>query len=206
MGRIIALVITVVFQPLLMPALVYGMILFAVPEATSIPEQIKDRIFYLIILSTLLIPMISIIGLRLMGTVKSLHMPEVKDRIIPFLITCIYFFLTTYFLYQKSDLDPILWQGMAVILAAVVVLTLITFVWKMSAHMTGVGGLLALVLVLARSFSNFQPLYPLILVLILSGAIATSRLYLNAHKPLEVYVGFASGFLVCWWGFSWIWP
>ncbi|TNF42409.1 MAG: PA-phosphatase, partial [Cytophagales bacterium] len=63
MGRIVALVITVVFQPLLMPALVYGMILFAVPEATSIPEQIKDRIFYLIILSTLLIPMISIIGL-----------------------------------------------------------------------------------------------------------------------------------------------
>lgn len=205
MGRIVALVITVVFQPLLMPALVYGMILFAVPEATSIPEQIKDRIFYLIILSTLLIPMISIIGLRLMGTVKSLHMPEVKDRIIPFLITCIYFFLTTYFLYQKSDLDPILWQGMAVILAAVVILTLVTFVWKMSAHMTGVGGLLALVLVLARSFSNFQPLYPLILVLVLSGAIATSRLYLNAHKPLEVYVGFASGFLICWLGFSWIW-
>lgn len=205
MGRIVALVITVVFQPLLMPVLVYGMILFAVPEATSIPDQIKDRIFYLIILSTLLIPMISIIGLRLMGTVKSLHMPEVKDRIIPFLITCIYFFLTTYFLYQKSDLDPILWQGMAVILAAVLVLTLVTFVWKMSAHMTGVGGLLALVLVLARSFSNFQPLYPLIMVLVLSGAIATSRLYLNAHKPLEVYVGFASGFLVCWYGFSMIW-
>ncbi|WP_332913926.1 hypothetical protein [Algoriphagus boritolerans] len=44
--RSIALVISVVFQPLLMPALVYGMILFAVPEATIIPEEFKERIFF----------------------------------------------------------------------------------------------------------------------------------------------------------------
>lgn len=203
--RLVALVISVVFQPLLMPTLVFAMILFAVPEATSIPEEFKDRIFFLILLSTLVIPMVTIIGLKLSGTIKSLHMPEIRDRRVPFLITSIYFILTSWFLYQKSELDPVLWLGMAVICISVILLTSVSFFWKMSAHMTGLGGLLGVVLVLGAKFPNFEILYPLLMVLVLCGIVASSRLYLQAHRPLEVYVGFAAGFLVCWTGFSLIW-
>ena len=205
MFRILALVISVVFQPLLMPSLVFGMVLFAVPEATTIPEEFKFRLFFLIILSTLIIPMITIIGLRISGSLKSLHMPEKKDRLVPFLITSLYFLLTTVFLYQKTELDPILWQGMTVICVAVILLSLVTFFWKMSAHMTGVGGLVAVVLVLGKYFASFEVLTPLLTSLVLCGLVGTSRLYLNAHRPLEVYVGFLVGFGVCWAGFSWIW-
>lgn len=205
MLRSFALVISVVFQPLLMPTLVFGMVLFAVPQATSIPEEFKDRIFFLIVLSTLLIPMITIFGLRLSGTVKSLHMPEVKDRRAPFMITTLYFLLTTWFLYQKTDLDPVLWLGMSVICISVVTLTVISFFWKMSAHMTGLGGLLAVVIVLGRKFPTFEVLYPLLGALVLCGVVASCRLLLQAHRPLEIYVGWAAGFLICWLGFSWIW-
>lgn len=203
--RSIALVFSVVFQPLLMPALVFGMILFAVPEATSLPEEFKDRIFFLIILCTLVIPMVTIIGLRLSGTVKSLHMPEVKDRRVPFLITTLYFILTTWFLYQKTELDPVLWLGMGVICISVLILTGVSFFWKISAHMTGLGGLLAVVLVLGSKFPNFEVLYPLLIVLVLCGIVASSRLLLQAHRPLEVYAGLVSGFLICGFGFYWIW-
>lgn len=203
--RLIALVISVVFQPLLMPTLVFGLILFAVPEATSIPEEFKDRIFFLILLCTLVIPMVTIIGLRLSGTVKSLHMPEIRDRQVPFLITSLYFLLTTWFLYQKTEIDPILWLGMGVICVSVVVLTGISFFWKMSAHMTGAGGLLAVVLVLGKRFPNFEVLYPLLGVLILCGMVASSRLMLQAHRPSEIYVGLGTGFLICGLGFMWIW-
>lgn len=188
-----------------MPSLVFGLVLFGVPEASTIPEEFKFRLFFMIVLSTLLIPMITIIGLRLSGKVKSLHMPEKKDRLVPFLITCIYFVMTAFFLYSQSELDPILWQGMTVITFAVIVLSLVTLFWKMSAHMTGVGGLLAVVLVLGKIFSTFEVVYPLLLALVLSGMVATSRLYLNAHRPAEVYAGFLVGFLICWAGFTWIW-
>lgn len=203
--RSVAIAISVVFQPLLMPTLVYGMILFAVPEATSIPDEFKERIFYLIVLSTLVIPMVSIIGLRISGAVKSLNMPDIKDRRIPFLITTAYFLLTTWFLYQKTDLDPVLWLGMAVICISVVILTGISFFWKMSAHMIGTGGLLGVVLVLGSKFPNFEVLYPLLGAIVLCGSVASSRLFLHAHRPLEVYVGFIAGFVICWLGFSWIW-
>jgi membrane-associated phospholipid phosphatase len=200
-----ALVLSVVFQPLLIPTLVFGLILYAVPEATSIPAEFKDRIFFLIVLSTLLIPMITIIGLRLSGTLKSLHMKEIQDRVIPFSITSVYYLLTVYFLYQKTEPDPILWQTLSLITIAVIGLTVVTFFWKMSAHMTGAGGLLAVVLILGFKFHTFQVLYPLILSILLVGAIGSARLFLGAHKPLEIYAGFFFGFLICFLGFNWIW-
>ena len=107
MGRSLALIISVIFQPLIIPTLVFGMILFVVPEASSVPFEFKVRIFYLIMLSTLAIPMITILGLRLSGTVKSLHMIDIKDRLIPFCVTSVYFLMTVYFMFEMSELDPI---------------------------------------------------------------------------------------------------
>lgn len=205
MGRVLALIISVVFQPLIIPAMVFGLILFGVPEASSIPVEFKLRIFYLIVLSTLVIPMLTMFGLRLSGTIKSLHMHTLKDRAIPFSVTSIYFGMTVYFMARISDLDPILWQSLGLISAVVIILTVVTFFWKMSAHMTGVGGLLALVVVLGLKFPNFQILYPLLLTLLLSGIVGSARLFLNAHRPAEIYVGFVFGFFACFIGFIWIW-
>ncbi len=205
MRRIFSLIISVVFQPLVIPSLVFGLVLFVVPESTSIPEAFKYRIFYLIALSTLAIPMVTIFGLRLSGTLKSVHMADLKDRAIPFSVTSIYYILTVYFLFQKEELDPILWQVLGIIALAIVVLTLVTFFWKMSAHMTGLGGLIAVVVVLGLKFPTFQPLYPLLGSLVLTGLVATVRLYLEAHKPIEIYVGLLFGFFLCFVGFSLIW-
>ena len=132
-------------------------------------------------------------------------MPELSDRKIPFMITTVYFLMTTWFLFQKSEIDPIMWQGMAVISVAVLLLTAISFFWKMSAHMTGLGGLLSVVFVLGSEFPTFKVLYPLLVALVLCGLVASSRLLLQAHKPVEVYAGWLMGFMICWIGFSLIW-
>ncbi|MEP1085719.1 PA-phosphatase [Algoriphagus sp.] len=149
--------------------------------------------------------MITIFGLRLSGSLKSIHMAEMKDRAIPFTITSIYYILTVYFLMQIKELDPILGEVLAVITVAIVILTLVSFFWKMSAHMTGMGGLIAAVLVLGLKFPTFQPLYFLLGSLVLAGLVGTVRLYLDAHKPMEIYVGLIFGFVLCFVGFSWIW-
>ena len=205
MVKYFALVISVVFQPLLMPTLVFGLIFFAVPEATSIPAQFKETLFFLIVISTLVIPIISILGFRLSGTVKSLHMKDIKDRILPFSITTLFYAMIVYYFFEKSEFDPILWQTLALITVTILGLTLTTIFWKMSAHMTGVGGLLGLVFILGMKFQTFQVLFPMLLCLGLTGIIASCRLFLNAHRPIEVYIGFLYGFLMCLAGFYYIW-
>ena len=142
MIRKLALLLSVVFQPLLMPSLVFGLLFFAVPQASSIPDSFKVRLFYLIVASTLLIPMVLMLGLRWSGMIKSLHFEEKSERRTPFIMVTLFYLLTTYFLKEKTELDPILWQGMGIIAFAVALLTGITFFWKMSAHMTGIGGVL----------------------------------------------------------------
>lgn len=204
MVRKIALLISVVFQPLLMPSLVFGLLFFGVPQATSIPETFKTRLFYLIMSSTLLIPMALVLSLRWIGLVKSLHFEDRKDRRNPFLLVTAFYVLTTYFLKQKTELDPILWQGMGVITLAVLVLTVVTYFWKISAHLTGIGGVLAITGVLGLYFPSLTVAYLLVAATLLGGLVASSRLYLDAHRPAEVYVGLLVGFITCWVGFSWI--
>lgn len=204
MARKLALLISVVFQPLLMPSLVFGLLFFGVPQATSLPEAFKVRIFYLIVCATLLIPVVLMLGLRWSGYVKSLHFEEKSDRRVPFILVTLFYVLTTYFLKEKTELDPILWQGMGVITAAVALLTGVTYFWKMSAHLTGIGGVLAVTGILGLYFPSVTVAYLLVAALVLGGGIASSRLYLDAHRPAEVYVGLLVGFVTCWIGFSWI--
>lgn len=70
------------------------------------------------------------LGLRWSGMVKSLHFEEKSDRKMPFILVTLFYMLTTYFLKQKTELDPILWQGMAIITVSVVLLTGVTFFGK----------------------------------------------------------------------------
>ena len=204
MVRQLALFLSVVFQPLLMPSLVFGILFFGVPQASSIPETFKVRLFYLIVTSTLLIPMVLMVGLRWSGMIKSLHFEEKSDRRTPFILVTFFYLLTTYFLMGKTELDPILWQGMGVITCSVALLTGVTFFWKMSAHMTGIGGLLAVLGVLGIYFPSLGLAYLLVVALILGGLVASARLYLNAHSPAEIYAGLLVGFATCWLGFMWI--
>jgi hypothetical protein len=202
--RKLALLLSVVFQPLLMPSLVFGLLFFAVPQASSIPDSFKVRLFYMIVASTLLIPMVLMLGLRWSGMIKSLHFEEKSERRTPFIMVTLFYLLTTYFLKEKTELDPILWQGMGIIAFAVALLTGITFFWKMSAHMTGIGGVLGVLAVLAIYFPSLNLAYLLVATLLLGGLVASSRLYLDAHRPAEVYVGLLLGFVTCWMGFTWI--
>lgn len=204
MVRKLALLISVVFQPLLMPSLVFGLLFFGVPQATSLPEVFKVQIFYLVVIATLLIPMVIMLGLRWSGFVKSLHFEEKSDRRLPFLLVTLFYVLTTYYLKQKTELDPILWQGMGVITTAVALLTGVTYFWKMSAHLTGIGGVVAVAGILGLYFPSMTVAYLLVATLVLGGGVASSRLYLDAHSPAEIYVGFLVGFTTCWIGFSWI--
>jgi membrane-associated phospholipid phosphatase len=37
---------------------------------------------------------------------------------------------------------------------------------------------------------------PLIIIIFVSGLVATARLKLNAHTPAQVYTGFLAGFII----------
>nr|WP_246611663.1 phosphatase PAP2 family protein [Arthrospiribacter ruber] len=68
----------------------------------------------------------------------------------------------------------------------------------------GVSGLLGFTLfvLIKQPESQLLPLF--LCALVLTGAVGSSRLYLNAHTPKEILWGFLVGFSVCFTG-MWYW-
>lgn len=196
MNKSIALALSVVFQPLVMPTLICAVILFVVPEATSIPGTAKWSLLVLISLTTLVIPLLSILGMKMTDSINSLHMPDKRERILPFSLISVFYVMTSAFFHYRISVDELILTTLIMITTCLILLTCITYFWKISSHLTGVAGLLALIVVLSMKYGTDALFYPFILSVFTCGAVGTARLALNAHKPIEVYGGFMFGF--CW--------
>ncbi len=189
--RIIAKVISFILHPLIMPTI--GL-LFIYSSDLSIsffsPDQ-KRAIFLLIFLSTFVIPLGFIPLIMLNKREFHIEMTSARDRLLPFFLTAVTYFMAFYFL-KKAGLPSFLLyfifgSGVAVLLA-----TIITFFWKISIHMIGIGGIMGLLFFLSVNF-HADVFLMSILTVLLSGVIGTSRLALQVHTPSQIYAGFVIG-------------
>lgn len=191
------MVLSVVFQPLIVPSLMIFLLFYIVPGATSVPGEAKWSLLLLIMLTTFVIPFISVVGMRMTSAIQCFYMLDRKERIVPFTVIAIFYLMTSAFFYIKLNVDNLLVCTLTMITACLFLLTVITIFWKISAHVTGLSGLLAIILVLGIKFNSSDLLYPMIFSILICGAVSSARLYLNAHKPSEILGGFLLGFSFC---------
>ena len=84
-----------------------------------------------------------------------------------------------------------------ILIAALVVQLSCSFVniwWKISTHSAGIGGVTGALLAFAFRF-NFNPVWWLCLVILLAGAVGTSRIILRQHTVAQVIYGYLLGTL-----------
>lgn len=180
-------VLSVALHPVWMPTLAL-MLAFAIdPHLTfAFSRQGQWIIVGVVFIMTALFPASSMLMLWRSGMVSQLAMPKREERILPYLLTLIYFCMA-YFLLRRLPNNTstlALFTGIIVALAAVV---LISLRWKVSAHMTGIGGLLGMVfgLIIVHGVqAEFLPL-----LFITTGALGTARLLASDHTPAQIYVG-----------------
>lgn len=154
----------------------------------------KLIILFITFIFTFLLPTINALILLKMRRINSLEMETIKERIIPYTSTALYYFALFYLFYNANF--PIIFQLLIVGAAISIVLTLlVTFRWKISAHAVGIGGVCGAVLGLVYRLQADMQLQFMIIILC-SGIVGYARLKLNAHSPSQVYAGFILGFLV----------
>ena len=98
--RLLAHIVSAVFQPLLMPTLVFYTLLFHIDDSTQLTEEGRRSVLTLIFLSTFLIPLLLILLFRFIGIIKSLQMTNRHDRWVPFLLVTL-FYLAVTFIFHK---------------------------------------------------------------------------------------------------------
>jgi hypothetical protein len=131
--------------------------------------------------------------LKRRGMIQSVQMETKQERVFPFLITAIFYY-AAYFMLKKLDLPPIYYLVILGAALLVIVCLIINLWWKISIHLTSMGGMLGAFIGMSLSMNIEMNLIICFLVLV-SGILATSRLILKAHTPAQVYVGFFTGFI-----------
>jgi membrane-associated phospholipid phosphatase len=170
--------------------------MFAINSAPVMPYESGVRqIITVIFLVTFVIPAISISFLRVTKSISSLKLENRKERLIPFFFITIFYGVASWMFLSKLNFTGSINIILITITALILLLTLITLFWKISAHATGVGGVLGFLSAIYLQDPNKESLVSISAAVIMSGLVLSSRLYLNAHNPRQVYAGLFLGFI-----------
>lgn len=184
--------------------MVFAFLIYGTPQLVKVSFFDKRFLVVMIFITTFLIPVLSIIMMKLTRNIVSIHMDNKDERVFPFSMISLFYMITTYLFYMKFQVDPALILALAVITICIIILTSMTFFWKVSAHMTGISGLMAIIVAIAIKNPSYDYLLISISTILITGSVGSARLYLNAHTPLEVLMGFFLGFITCFSSFYWL--
>jgi membrane-associated phospholipid phosphatase len=183
--------ISLVFHPLIVAYIGFIILSFRLSYFMYPTKMMMIIALFAFLLMVIFPALLLFVGYKL-KVFGSLHFEQKEERYVPLLITGIIYYLA-YYLLSSLKIPGILQLYLLGSILTVIVSMLITIVWKISLHMLAIGSVCGMVLGLSSRLSiNFIP--EIIALIIISGLIASSRLYLNAHNKSQVYVGFLLGF------------
>lgn len=189
-----AKVISYALHPLLMPTLCM-IILFQVNTYLSLvlTAEARGLLYLLVFFNTFLIPLSVSFFMLKKGYIRSLHMDTPGERRIPLLVTA-FAYTFTYYLLRKIPLTAVIYVSLMGAILAVIIHTIVNLRWKISAHMTGFGGLLGIVFGMAYRMS-LDLTWLIVVLFLVAGLLAAARLKITDHTPGQIYAGFLNGFL-----------
>jgi membrane-associated phospholipid phosphatase len=183
-----------VMSPLLMPT--YGVFLALwVSVLCILPFGTRLTVMVVIFGITCILPMILIGVLHNLKVIKDKKLENPRERFIPYVFSVLCYIGAA--LYLNNTHAP-MWFSMFLFGAAGA--CLVSFVvniwWKISAHMAGVGGVLAFLYeVQSMNLGAFNLFWVICFAVFFAGVLGSSRLILRRHSFLQVLAGFINGYL-----------
>jgi hypothetical protein len=197
-------IIYYVANPLLMP-LYTLLLLFQIQSATIniVPPNLKLFLYIFTFVICALFPLMSIVGLKYTRSISSIHLREKEERIVPYVLTIIYYCIAYYMLRYKFGVDYLIpapvFSSLLGAIVAISLVSLINIKTKISAHSVGISGVLATFIAAGNKYytaNTFEISLITFGLMLLVGLTATSRLWLKAHTERQVYSGLLLGFIV----------
>lgn len=185
---IIANSLSAIFSPLFIPTFVMIVAMCFTPLAHA-QQSARLTSMVVVFAITMITPLLVILVMMRMGLISDLAISDRRQRSVPFAVTAACYLGASWYLH--SCMAPawlcLFFVGAA---AAAVCALIISLRWKISAHTLGMGGLCGMLIWLAihRLTGSFG-LWLIIIAIILSGAVASARIYLGRHTPAQTYAG-----------------
>lgn len=187
--------ISVIFHPVFVPIYVIWFLLTQHPDAfNGFSLAAKSQTLLISALNLVFFPLLSVVLLKALGFISSIHLTQQRDRIIP-LIACGIFYFWTYIVFKEQHQYPALLRIflLGIFLASSLAL-IVNIYQKISLHAVGVGGWIGFFIIIALQKSMLMT-WPLALSILIAGAVCSARMMVSNHTPKELISGLATGIL-----------
>lgn len=182
--------ISFIFHPLIMPFL--GVLFYFTKSPRFISEiTIQAKLFSIGIL-TIILPILLYYLLKTINKVSSFYLDSTEERIIPLLLNCAIILLILNRVLPQNEIQELYFFFVGILCSTFACLILAILKFKASIHMIASAGLFMFAMAVGIHFKiNINSTIALMCIVL--GAIATSRLHLKAHTPIELIIGFFIG-------------
>jgi len=190
--KFIANLLSVLFFPLFIP--IYGaFLLFSLTVFSYYPHFYIWGAYSTIFVFGTIVPLTCILILYKLKIISNMKLDNSKDRFFPYFCTAVSYYICGAILANLAMpiYIPLLMVSIAI---ALFINAIISVWWKISAHMTGVGGLLGGIFCVSWKL-YINPSFWIIAIILVCGLVAAARLHLKAHTPEQVVAGFLNGLL-----------
>lgn len=182
-----------VLHPFALPIYTILLLLFCTTFALY-PANFKIYILWVVVLYALIIPVLGVLVLRSLGKISDYKINVRNERFWPLLIGAVCYILCAITI-SKIPSAIFLRKFMIAAASCEIMCLVVSMYWKISLHMTAVGAIIALLVVMNVAGVGAL-MIPLMVAIICAGALASARLYLGCHNGTQVIAGFCGGFIV----------
>lgn len=182
-----------VLHPLLLPSWMMAVLLWGNTAFALYPPRFKIYLSWVVALYTLAIPALSVALLKTTGRLHSWRLDEQRDRVLPLAIGALCYIVCAMTIGRIASAEIIRRIMLAAACCEILCLA-VNYIWKISLHMTAVGGCVAVTAVLCIVTGHLAG--TLAAIVMAAGVLASARLYLGKHSPAQVAAGFGAGFVV----------
>ena len=184
--------ISTILHPTVLPTV--GAFLYFIFVTQTFEKRLQLIVLGLIFVLSYIVPILLLFFLKNFGFIKDFQVSTIKERRVPviLMILILYFLGNTIIQIPMIRNLGILFYGTSLSLICIYVLFSIKL--KSSLHLVSMGNMLGFFLIMTN-VNNLSILFIIILLIFLSGILASSRLYLKAHTPIELLIGFFLGFI-----------
>jgi len=171
-----------------------GVLFYFSKTPRFIPENIVNAKIFSTILLTMILPILVYYLLKTLKKVDSIYLKTTNERKLPLLINAFIISLVILRVFTSNEIKELYYFFIGILVSTLVCFVLAVFKVKASIHMLAASGFFMFALALSINFKiNINGIIALMMVLL--GAIATSRLHLKAHTYPELIIGSLIGII-----------
>ena len=183
-------VISIILHPIVIPTL--GVLLYFIFVSQTVQRSQQLFILALVFGVTYIIPLLALILLKALSFIEDFQVKTIKERRFPVIFMIILFYLLGDTLAGFPMLRDLGFLFYGTSLSLFCIYLLFSLKLKSSLHLVSMGNAVSFFLIISNMYS--LSILPIIMILILlSGLLASSRLYLKAHTSIELLLGFFIG-------------